>query len=404
MAEERQVRCQVVVNTTPELAFEAVTAASELREWFSDEARTEVQPGGRYEVRWQRGYRAEGRFTSVEAPRKAAFTWQGTGEPGETEVEVTVEPAGSRVAVAVVHGKFGSGEAWEQAMAEAKKGWTTGLGNLQSTLETGVDLRIARRPFIGILPGQLDADRIAREGIAVSEGIYLAGTVQGSAAAAAGLRQGDVIVSLGGEETPGFAELGAALRARQIGDVVELGLVRGQKREKVVLTLGSRPHADVGGTANGLAQLAARGYAETDAELKAALEGVSEQEAEACPAEGEWSVKQLLAHLILSERDGQSFLANVAVSGWLDGGDGNPVAIPGRLAAVIGCLPTLPALVGRYFDYEAETVAFLQGLPAETLAHRARFRRMCDNAVFGPIHTRDHIKQIRNAVQAVRGR
>jgi len=86
------------------------------------------------------------------------------------------------VAVTVVHDKFGSGEEWERAITEAEKGWATGLENLKSTLETGADLRIAHRPFMGILPAQLDADRIAREGIAVNQGVYITGTVEGSAA------------------------------------------------------------------------------------------------------------------------------------------------------------------------------------------------------------------------------
>jgi uncharacterized protein YndB with AHSA1/START domain len=37
MSEMRQVRESVVVETTPELAFEAVTKDSELREWFCDQ-------------------------------------------------------------------------------------------------------------------------------------------------------------------------------------------------------------------------------------------------------------------------------------------------------------------------------------------------------------------------------
>jgi uncharacterized protein YndB with AHSA1/START domain len=62
ISEERKVRQSIIVETTPELAFEAVTKASELREWCSDEAWTEVRPGGRYEVRWNQGYRSEGTF------------------------------------------------------------------------------------------------------------------------------------------------------------------------------------------------------------------------------------------------------------------------------------------------------------------------------------------------------
>jgi uncharacterized protein YndB with AHSA1/START domain len=91
MTDVREIKHRVVIDTTPDLAFEAVTRASELREWFSDQAWTEVRPGGRYEVRWNQGYRAEGTFTELDPPRRAAVTWRGTGEPGETAVEFTVE-------------------------------------------------------------------------------------------------------------------------------------------------------------------------------------------------------------------------------------------------------------------------------------------------------------------------
>ncbi|MFQ6090505.1 MAG: SRPBCC domain-containing protein, partial [Candidatus Bipolaricaulia bacterium] len=91
MSERREVKRKVVIETTPELAFEAVTEARELREWCSDEARTQVRPGGRYEVRWHQGYRAEGEFIELDPPRRAKITWRGTGEPGETTVEFIIE-------------------------------------------------------------------------------------------------------------------------------------------------------------------------------------------------------------------------------------------------------------------------------------------------------------------------
>ena len=78
MGKKRKVKQQVFVETTPEMAFEALTRASELREWFSDGAWTQVEPGGRYGVHWNQGYHAEGTFTKVEAPHHAAITWQGT--------------------------------------------------------------------------------------------------------------------------------------------------------------------------------------------------------------------------------------------------------------------------------------------------------------------------------------
>jgi uncharacterized protein YndB with AHSA1/START domain len=400
---DKQVKQKVVIETTPELAFEAVTKASELREWFSDQAQTDVRPGGRYEVRWDQGYRAEGKFTELGPPRRAAFTWQGASEPGETTVEFAVEPTDGGVEVSVIHSGFGPGAEWDAALMEAEKGWSAGLENLKSTLESGVDLRVARQPFLGINLDLLNAERAAKEGIAAERGIYVLDTVEGSGARAAGLGKGDVIVALGGVETPGFQELGAALRARRAGDVVDVELVRGQERETIQVTLGQRPQVEVPDTAEELADLMAERYKEVNAELKAAVEGLTDEEAGQCPAEGEWSVKQVLAHLSTGQRAFQTILVNIAVNGWLDLGPVYPDAIPGWLSAVLTVTPTLQGLLDRFFTDEEETVALLRGLPGETVTHKARFRRIAQMMLFGPDHTREHIEQIKGTIRAVRG-
>lgn len=402
MSETRDVKQSVVVDTTPELAFEAVTSASELREWCSDQAWTEVRPGGRYEIRWNSGYRTDGKFTELDPPRRAAVTWRGTGEPGETAVEFTAEPTADGVKVTVLHRGFGPGKEWDEVVEASENGWGPGLQNLKSTLETGVDLRTARQPFLGINLDLLTASRAAKEGIAAEQGIYVLDTVEGSGARAAGLGKGDVIVALAGTETPGFAELGAALRACQAGDVVDVELVRGQEQDTVEVTLGSRPQREVPGSAGELADLLAQQHAEVKAELEAAVEGLTEAEAEQQPAEGEWSVKQTLAHLTEGERGFHVVLVNIALNGWLDGGPVYPDQIPGRIDAVLAVTPTLQGLVERFITDQAETAAIVRGLPETTIAHKARFRRIGDFALSGPDHTREHIDQIKRAIAAVR--
>ncbi len=403
MAGQRAVEQRVVVHTTPELAFEALTRDSELREWFSDQAWTERRPGGRFALHWNQGYHVEGRFLEVDAPRRALVSWQGSGEPGETRVELGVQPAGEEgVAVTVVHSRFGPGGEWEAPLAEARKGWEVGLENLKSTLETGVDLRTARQPFLGINLDLLTPERAEREGIAAEYGIYVGGTVAGSAAEAAGLCNGDVILALGDVQTPTFQALGLALRAHQAGDTVDLDLVRGRERETVSVTLGKRPQPEVPATAAELAdQLAAR-QQEVDAELLAAVAGLSEEDAGECPAEGQWSVKQILAHLSDGERAGHVFLINIAVNGWLDAGPLANEQIEGRLEAILAVTPTLPGLVDRFLADEAETVEILRWLPEQAVVHKARFRRIAQFMLFGPDHTREHVEQIKRAVEAIR--
>lgn len=403
MSEKRKIKKTVVVDATPEGAFEALTQASELREWFSDEAWTVARLDGRYDVRWNQGYRSDGRFTKLEPPRRATVTWYGTGEPGETKIKFKVKRVDEGTKVTVVHTGFGPGDEWDQAVAQSEKGWGTGLENLKSTLETGVDLRLARQPFLGISFDTLNAERATKEGIAAEEGIYVQSTVEESGARAAGFVQGDVIVALGGTETPGVQQLSAALRAHAAGDVVDVDLVRGQERETVQVTLGKRPQPEVPDTAEELADLLAEQLKEVDQELLAAVEGLTDEEAEQSPAEGEWSVKQVLAHLSSGERGFQNVLVNWAVNGWLDGGPIGNDAIPGQLGAVLAVTPTLQGLVERYLTDEAETVAFLRRLPEQTVAHKSRYRRIGEAVLYGPGHTREHIEQIKKAVATVRG-
>ena len=371
-----------------------------------------MRPGGRYEMRWNSGYRADGTFTELDPPRRAAVAWRGTGEPGETTLEYTVTPGASDstgVTVTVVHRGFGPGSEWDEAVDASEKGWSLGLENLQSTLETGIDQRTARQPFLGINLDLLTPERAAKEGIAAEQGIYVLDTVEGSGARAAGLGKGDAIVALAGKETPGFAELGAALRTCQAGDVVDVELVRGHRRvrsdtqETVKVTLGSRPQRELPESAAEVADQLAQGHAEVNAELRAAVEGVTEAEARQKPAEGEWSVKQTLAHLTEGERGFHVVLVNIAINGWLDGGPIYPDQIPGRLDAVLAVTPTLEGLVERFITDQAETVEIVRGLPETTIAHKARFRRMADFILYGPDHTREHIEQIKGAIAKVRG-
>jgi uncharacterized protein YndB with AHSA1/START domain len=403
MSEVRKVKHSILIETAPDLAFEAVTKASELREWCSDEAWTEVRPGGRYEVRWNQGYRSEGIFTELDPPHRARVTWRGTGEPGETAVEFIVEPKEGGVEVTVVHSGFGPGEEWDEAVVASDRGWGGGLENLKSTLEIGVDLRLARQPFLGINLDLLTLERATKEGIAAERGIYVLDTVEGSGARAAGLGRGDVIVALGGVETPGFAELSAALRGHQAGDVVDVELVRGQEQETVQATLGSRPTPEVPDSVDALADLLAEQHDQVNTDLEAAVEDVTEEEADQQPAEGEWSVKQVLAHLSEGERAFHVFLINMAVNGWLDAGPISPDQILGRLEAVLAVTPTLQGLVDRFITDEAETEAIIRRLPETTMAHKARFRRIAQFVVYGPDHTREHIEQIKKAVATVRG-
>jgi hypothetical protein len=160
---------------------------------------------------------------------------------------------------------------------------------------------------------------------------------------------------------------------------------------------------EVPGSAEELANALAEGYQEANAALKAAVEGVTEEEAAQVPAEGDWSIKQTLAHLTVCERDYQTFVANVALDGWLDGGQSNPTAMDARLTAAMAITPTVQGLLDRFLADTAETVALVRALPEETVAHKARLFRIGQVLLGLPDHTHEHTEQIQRVLGTIRG-
>jgi serine protease DegQ len=98
-----------------------------------------------------------------------------------------------------------------------------------------------RRPYLGIDTAQVTTEFAEAFGLDVEEGVAVAGIRADGPAGAAGLREGDVIVSVGGEETPTVESLFARLRDFEPGNAVTLEIARGTERRSVAVTLGERP-------------------------------------------------------------------------------------------------------------------------------------------------------------------
>lgn len=70
------------------------------------------------------------------------------------------------------------------------------------------------------------------------QGVGVVAAADGGAAQQAGIRPGDVILSVDGEETPTVQALGAALSELQVGDEVPVTVRRSGEDEKLTVTLG----------------------------------------------------------------------------------------------------------------------------------------------------------------------
>jgi len=214
------------VNTPPAEAYRAFTHATALRDWLCDAAQTEARKGGRLYMWWTSGVYASGQYTTLEPGKKVAFVWHHSREPEPARIQVTFTAKNGGTQVTLTHAA-GAGKKWAPAIQAARAAWESALENLQSVLDTGIDLRVARLPRLGILIDDFDAGIATRLGIPVKEGIRLAGIADGTGAQAAGLQKDDVIVKMGGKKAVDFPSLSNALQGRHGGDKVALVFYRG---------------------------------------------------------------------------------------------------------------------------------------------------------------------------------
>jgi 2-alkenal reductase len=97
-------------------------------------------------------------------------------------------------------------------------------------------------PYMGIEePVPIDPVTAAQNDLPVDHGVYVAKIAPGSPAAQAGLQDGDIIVEIDGQPIDQNHPLEEFLFEHKPGDKVELTVQRGDKQQKVEVTLGERP-------------------------------------------------------------------------------------------------------------------------------------------------------------------
>ena len=382
--------------------YRAFTSSTALREWLCDTATTSPRPNGHLFVGWNDGYYATGHFTELLQNRAVCFSWQGRGEPKPTQVHVAIEPNDQGATVRLEHSGIGHGPEWGDKTAEFDRAWRRSLENLNSVLTSGEDLRVTRRPMLGILLAGFDADDAARLNVPVAEGVRLSGVVRNLGAAVAGLAQDDVIVAIDGRPTPDVVTLRSALKSRQVGDTVTVTFYRDGARRELPMTLSGRAIPDIPASAAELLARVAERYARDEAALTAVLDGVSDMEASYRPGPEEWNVKQVVAHLIQGERYNQQWISELIgdLEAVYDSDAANQEV---RLNATIHAFPTLADMVAEWRRLNAETLALIEGLPEEFVRRRRTYWRLARTLLDESYsHLDDHLHQIQAAAAAAR--
>jgi uncharacterized protein YndB with AHSA1/START domain len=381
--------------------YVALTNSTALREWMCDGATTEERLGGRFYVWYNDGYYASGEFTQLEPGKCVGFTWFGRGEPNATQVDVNLRSENGSTYLALEHSGLGVGETWDKLRPIYQEAWKSSLDNLASILEKGPDLRIVTRPMLGISLSDFNAEIAARQGVPVTEGVRLDGVLQGMGAEAAGLQSEDVIVGIDENPVTTFPSLTNAIQPHRAGDQVEVIFYRGSQKKRTLMKLSARPIPDPLPDGPALAEHIRQENQKSLGALEEAFQGASESEADFRPTPGEWCAKEILAHLILGERDTTQFISDIAGhrEAWYDDFAGNSHP---RTSAVVSGYPTLRALLDEEKRSMAETAAMIAALPAEVSVQKSIWWRINFNFMQGPFHTMQHIEQIKAAIQAAR--
>lgn len=389
------------VGAKPTAVYYALTNGAAMREWLSNNSQVATRVGGPIYLYWQQGYYASGEFKELVPDEKVVFSWQGKGETAVSTVTINLSPTDSGTQVELIHSDLPTGEDAAALRQSLKDGWEAGLANLKSVLETGLDKRVYDQPFLGILIGQqLNAAQMAERGLEAEGGISISGTMANTGAAAAGLQANDVIVDMGGSATKDFSALREALRPYRAGDSVKVSYYRDGERQQTLMTLSQRPVPDVPPTPAGLAEALRQEYEQLDKELDEVLAGVTEAEAEFRPDANSWNAKELMGHLITTERGYQMLVAAQLTDGVLDGYPNNPTP---WMQAVTKVYTTLPEIVSLWKRSEAETVALLSLLPDSFVARKTSYMNIGVGFLQGLVgHTRTHISEIKGLLDAAR--
>lgn len=385
-------------SASPKLISGAFTSPLALRNWLSDDAYVNVALGRTYLLTWNNGYVVCGQITTVE-PEKIVFTWRGIDEPEATTVEVSLTTRDGGTHLELTHSGFGEGEKWEALIATIDERWSNALGHLDYLTNTGLNERLVRRPMLGINLDQVSEEKAVELGLPTREGILLIDVVDGFGAKAAGLEVNDLLVGVAGKPVRDFGSLVDAIKGKNGGDTVDVEFYRGAEKRSVPMRLSERPKPQIDDTLEAASARLRGIHTQLKVDLDAMLDGVTEEEAAAPPKENEWSINEILAHIIFTERWVQMDIWGLAAGeNYFNWAGNNPT----QRAPVLSGFPTKEALVAEFKRALDGTAAAVEAMPADVFADIMRRATIMQQAVFIEGHTREHYDQMREALAALR--
>jgi len=393
------VSAETFVNAPAKLAYRAFTNSTSLREWLCDVATVEKHPNGRMYLWWRGDFYSSGHYLELDENKCVKFRWYSNIDPAPTEVTVSVMEKDGGSLVRMDH-HIPDDPSWAEKAETFRENWIESLENLKSVLETGVDLRIATRPMLGIVPGDFTEEQALALGVPVREGLRLDGLVDGMGAQRSGLQKDDVIVEMAGHPIRADAtSLPTAIAGKKGGDTIEVVFYRGPEKKTINMELTKRPMPDVPFEPAELAKKARELYESSLAELEKCFEGFSDEQAMARPDPNEWSALEIIAHLIQNERFNSIYLSSLIDSYELTT-DGFGSNITAQVEATVKANPSIQLMLEMLRRTVEEVLAYAALIPEDFTANRGSYYRFGSGLLQPNFHINAHIEQVKAALAA----
>lgn len=179
---------------------------------------------------------------------------------------------------------------------------------------------------------------------------------------------------------------------------MEVTFYRGPQKMTLTMELTRRPVPQIPWEPAGLAKAIRSKYNECLASLEEAFSGVSEAEADLRPSPDEWNAREVLAHLIQTERHWLENLDDV-IGGYpriSDEWAGNNTL---HVSATAAAYKTVRGLLDEMERLSNEMVAYAAALPTDFIARKASYFQVVNMLMEGSLpHIPSHIDQIRSAI------
>jgi serine protease Do len=159
------------------------------------------------------------------------------------QTDAAINPGNSGGPLVDLSGRVvGINTAGVQAGAAENIGFAIAIDRAREVIEDAVRDPAAPVAYLGVTTQTVDPTLSFQLNLPVEEGALVADVVQGGPADEAGIGPGDVIVEIGGRETPSSEEVRDAIVEHRPGDEAEVVVVREDgARDTVTVTFGVRP-------------------------------------------------------------------------------------------------------------------------------------------------------------------